>query len=117
MEQTHETLAAQIFELFDTGEEAVEFLSKHNIAENHYLLRDLERLCAALASGIEALLPQLELQNKLKEFGLNAPLTAARVLEALEAGAEECALLPAREEHALLLELLCRHGHGTAVGR
>lgn len=91
MEQTHETLAAQIFELFDTGEEAVEFLSKHNIAENHYLLRDLERLCAALASGIESLLPQIELQNKLKEFGLNAPLTAARVLEALEAGDLECA--------------------------
>ena len=42
---------------------------------------------------------------------------AERHLKALEAGAEECALLPAREEHALLLELLCRHGHGTAVGR
>ena len=38
-------------------------------------------------------------------------------LEALEAGAEECALLPGGAEHALLLELLCRRGGGTTVGR
>ncbi len=38
-------------------------------------------------------------------------------LEALEAGAEECTLLPGGAEHALLLELLCRRGGGTTVGR
>jgi len=38
-------------------------------------------------------------------------------LEALEAGARECALLPAGGEHALLLELLCRRGQGTTIGR
>ena len=60
------------------------------------------------------------LAQEVLESGLLDEVTQKNLricLEALEAGAEECALLPAREEHALLLELLCRHGHGTAVGR
>ena len=60
------------------------------------------------------------LAQEVLESGLLDEVTQKNLricLEPLEAGAEECALLPAREEHALLLELLCRHGHGTAVGR
>lgn len=59
MEQNaHETLLSRIFELFDTGEEAVAYLKDHGLAENQYLLGDLEALCAAIASAVEQLAPR-----------------------------------------------------------
>ena len=54
MEQnTGEMLISQIFELFETGEEAINFLSRHEMAENRYLLEDLHTPCAAIASAVE----------------------------------------------------------------
>ena len=52
-QHVREALAAQIFELFDTGEEAVVYLKDHGLAANQYLLGDLETLCTAIASAIE----------------------------------------------------------------
>ena len=79
MEQnTGEMLISQIFELFETGEEAINFLNRHEMAENQYLLEDLHTLCAAIASAVEQLTPQITLKNKLKEIGLNAPLSVGR---------------------------------------
>ncbi len=93
MEQNvRDTLVTQIFELFDTGEEAVAYLKNCGLAENQYLLGDLETLCAAIASAVEQLAPQIKLKNKLKEIGMNAPLTARRVRGLLEEGQEDRAL-------------------------
>lgn len=93
MEQNvRETLLSRIFELFNTGEEAVAYLENSGLAENQYLLGDLEMLCAAIASAIEQLAPQIKLKNKLKEIGLNAPLTAQRVRRLLEDGQDSHAL-------------------------
>lgn len=88
-----EALATQIFELFDTGEEAVAYLKNCGLAENQYLLGDLETLCAAIASAIEQLAPQIKLKNKLKEIGLNAPLTAGRIRQMLDDGNGEGAMV------------------------
>lgn len=81
-----EALAKQIFELFDTGEEATAYLKNCELSENQYLLGDLEALCTAIASAVEQLTPQITLKNKLKEIGLNAPLTVKRVSNLLEEG-------------------------------
>lgn len=90
MEQkARETLISHIFELFDTGEEAIQFLKAKGLEENRYLLLDIEALCTAIASAIEQLLPQIELKNKLKEIGLNAPLTVARISRTLDQGKTE----------------------------
>lgn len=90
MEQnTGEMLISQIFELFETGEEAINFLSRHEMAENRYLLEDLHTLCAAIASAVEQLTPQITLKNKLKEIGLNAPLSVGRVSALLDKGNAE----------------------------
>ena len=87
MEQkAHETLISHIFELFDTGEEAISFLSGRGLGENRYLLRDLEALCAAIASAIGQLAPEITLENKLREVGLNAPLTLERIGALLDRG-------------------------------
>lgn len=92
MEQNaHETLLSRIFELFDTGEEAVAYLKDHGLAENQYLLGDLEALCAAIASAVEQLAPQVKLKNKLKEIGLNAPLTVKRIAALLDMGQADAA--------------------------
>lgn len=88
-----DAVVSQIFELFQTGEEAVAFLSDHELSENQYLLGDLEALCAAIASAVEQLTPQITLKNKLKEIGLNAPLTVKRVSNLLEEGRGEEALV------------------------
>lgn len=86
-------VVSQIFELFQTGEEAVCFLSDHGLWENQYLLGDLETLCTAIASAVEQLSPQIKLKNKLKEIGLNAPLTVKRILNLLDEGHAEQALV------------------------
>lgn len=92
MEQNaHETLLSRIFELFGTGEEAVAYLKDHGLAENQYLLGDLEALCAAIASAVEQLAPQVKLKNKLKEIGLNAPLTVKRIAALLDMGQADAA--------------------------
>lgn len=92
-QHVREALAAQIFELFDTGEEAVVYLKDHGLAANQYLLGDLETLCTAIASAIEQLAPQIKLKNKLKEIGLNAPLTVERIRKLLEAEHDDRALV------------------------
>ncbi len=92
MEQkAHETLISHIFELFDTGEEAISFLSGRGLGENRYLLRDLEALCAAIASAIGQLAPEITLENKLREVGLNAPLTLERIGALLDRGQADAA--------------------------
>jgi len=88
-----ESLTSQIFELFDTGEEAIQFLNDNGLAENQYLLQDLEALCNAIASAIEQLSPEVELKNKLKEIGLNAPLTISRMSRTLASGRTEDAVM------------------------
>ena len=90
-QHVHEALVTQIFELFDTGEEAVSYLSSHELAENRGLLADLEALCSAVASAVEQLAPRIRLENKLKEIGLNAPLTVARISKLLDEGRTDLA--------------------------
>jgi len=90
MEKTaREAVVSHIFELFDTGEEAIRFLSERGLEENQYLLGDIEALCAAIASAMEQLAPQIGLKNKLKEIGLNAPLTVSRISRTLGEGKTE----------------------------
>ena len=87
MKQTpRDTLISQIFELFDTGEEAIRFLDNHGLEKNRYLLEDLETLCTAIAAAIEQISDQIELKNKLREIGLNAPLSVSRVKKTLDEG-------------------------------
>lgn len=90
-QHVREALVTQIFELFDTGEEAIGYLSSHELAENRGLLADLEALCSAVASAVEQLAPQIRLENKLKEIGLNAPLTVARISKLLDEGRTDLA--------------------------
>ena len=97
----HETLISHIFELFDTGEEAVGYLNGHELAGNRGLLADLEALCSAVASAVEQFAPQIRLRNKLKEVGQNAPLTVARISRLLDEGRTDlaqtqcaCSLMP-----------------------
>lgn len=87
------TLIPQIFALFDTGEEAVDYLKSSELAENQYLLGDLETLCTAIASAVEQLSPQIKLNNKLKEIGWNAPLTVGRIRKMLDDGNSKDALV------------------------
>lgn len=89
MEEKCKELILQIFELFETGEEAVRFLDKCNLEENQYLLQDIEKLCSAITSAIEQLSLQIKLKNKLKEIGLNAPLTVSRINRTLNEGKTE----------------------------
>lgn len=84
-------LIPQIFALFDTGEEAIGYLNVHTLEGSRGLLVDLETLCATVASAIEQLAPQITLKNKLKEIGLNAPLTLKRILKLLDEGQTEVA--------------------------
>lgn len=87
MEQNaRDTLIAQIFELFDTGEEAIQFLSDNGLEQSRYLLDDLETLCTAIAAAIERISDQIELKNKLPEIGLNAPLSVSRMKKTLDEG-------------------------------
>lgn len=81
-----DAVVSQIFELFQTGEEAASFLSDHGLRENQYLLGDLGALCTAIASAVEQLSPQITLKNKLREIGLNAPLTVTRISSLLDEG-------------------------------
>lgn len=90
-QNAHEMLVQHIFELFDTGEEALAFLNEHGLRENQYLLGDLETLCTAIDSAIEQLSPQIERKNRLKEIGQNAPLTVGRLSRLLEEGRDEAA--------------------------
>lgn len=102
MEQkAHDAVVSHIFELFDTGEEAIQFLNENGLEENQYLLQDMEVLCSSIASAIEQLSPQIELKNKLKEIGLNAPLTVTRIYQAITEGSSQnaymqysCAFVP-----------------------
>ena len=87
------TLIPQIFALFDTGEEAIDYLKSSELAENQYLLGDLETLCTAIASAVEQLSPQIKLNNKLKEIGWNAPLTVGRIRKMLDDGNGKDALV------------------------
>lgn len=82
-QNAYETLTAQIFELFETGEEAISFLNGQGLEENQYLLEDLQALCTAISSAVEQLAPQIKLKNKLKEIGLNAPLAVERISKML----------------------------------
>lgn len=92
MEQkAHDELISRIFELFETGEEAIFFLNSHKLQENRYLLGDLGTLCTTLASAIERIAPQLQLANKLKEIGLNAAPTVERICNMLDEGNTEAA--------------------------
>lgn len=84
-------LISRIFELFETGEEAISFLNGHKLQENRYLLGDMETLCTTLASAIERIAPQLQLANKLKEIGLNAAPTVERICNMLDEGNTETA--------------------------
>ncbi len=84
-----ETLIDQIFELFDSGEQAVVYLNENGLKGNAYLLEDLERLCTALADAIKQLSPGIRLQNKLEEIGKNAPSTVAWVRQTLDRGTVE----------------------------
>lgn len=94
MEQTLcDTLTTQIFELFDTGEEAIFFLNENDLEKNQYLLPDLKTLCESIASAIEQLMPQITLKNKLQEIGMNAPPTVERIHKMLESGDNEGALV------------------------
>ena len=88
-----DALISQIFELFDTGEEAIRFLNENGLKENQYLLQDLEAMCTVIASAIEQLSAQIELKNKLKEIGLNAPLTASGINRTLDEGEAESACM------------------------
>lgn len=95
------TLTSQILELFDTGEEAVAYLHSHGLTGNRCLLTDLDALCSTVASAIEQLMPRITLKNKLKEIGLNAPLTVERIVSLLDEGQAdraqvqfECSLVP-----------------------
>ena len=90
-QNAYETLTAQIFELFETGEEAISFLNGQGLEENQYLLEDLQALCTAISSAVEQLAPQIKLKNKLREIGLNAPLTAKRISQMLAEGQIEAA--------------------------
>lgn len=90
-QNAYETLTAQIFELFETGEEAISFLNGQGLKENQYLLEDLQALCTAISSAVEQLAPQIKLKNKLKEIGLNAPLTVERISKMLAEGQTEAA--------------------------
>lgn len=102
MEQdAHKAMISQIFELFDTGEEAVAYLDSHGLTGNRCLLTDLDALCSTVASAIEQLAPRITLKNKLKEIGLNAPLTVERIVRLLDEGHAdrakvqfECSLVP-----------------------
>ena len=69
-QNAYETLTAQIFELFETGEEAISFLNEQGLEKNQYLLEDLQALCTAISSAVEQLAPQIKLKNKLKEMTL-----------------------------------------------
>ena len=82
----------------------------------HLMLVDVELNDKGWDRGIE-MIAGLRAKSAIPLIVVSAQSAETAKIMALEAGAEECALLPAREEHALLLELLCRHGHGTAVGR
>lgn len=86
-------LIETIFSLFDTGEEAISFLSEQGLEENSYLLKDLETLCETLAASMKELYPQISLKNKLEEIGLNAPYSVAEVRRGLEKGAIERAYM------------------------
>ena len=89
----HNGVTSHIFELFSTGEEAIQYLNEKGLETNMFLLQDMESLCTAIASAIEQLIPQIKLKNKLKEIGLNAPLTAERIRKMLDAGNVEGALV------------------------
>ena len=88
-----ETLISHICELFNTGEEAITYLKNHGLEETQYLLNDLKALCEAIAAAIEQLSPRIELKNKLKEIGLNAPLTVERICNMLGDGQNDRALV------------------------
>ena len=89
--KTHEDLTSRIFELFETGEEAISFLNSHDLQENQYLLEEVGTLCTALASAIEKISPQIKLANKLKEVGMNAAPTVERICTLLNDGMAETA--------------------------
>lgn len=90
MEQnTYDALTSQIFDLFNTGEEAIQFLNGNGLEKNRFLLQDMKTLCATIASAIEQLASQIKLKNKLKEIGLNAPLTVNRISSLLDGGSGE----------------------------
>ena len=91
MNQTYVELISRIFELFDTGEEAIQFLNAKGLDGGQFLLPDLEALCTSIASAIEKLSPQISLKNKLREIGLNAPPTVARICQSVGAGEIESA--------------------------
>lgn len=94
MEQnSYDALTSQIFDLFNTGEEAIQFLYEDGLEKSRYLLQDMKTLCATIASAIEQLAPQITLKNKLKEVGLNAPLTVNRISSLLDEGNGEKALV------------------------
>ena len=94
MEQnSYDALTSQIFDLFNTGEEAIQFLNGDGLEKNRYLLQDMKTLCATIASAIEQLAPQITLKNKLKEIGLNAPLSVNRISSLLDEGNGEQALV------------------------
>lgn len=88
MEQnvSREELSSRIFELFNTGEEAIEFLNQAGLQDNIYLLEDLKVLCTTLAAGIEQSGAWITLKNRLEELGLNAPLAIERICQALKEG-------------------------------
>lgn len=92
-QSVQEAMVTQIFELFNTGEEAVAYLENCGLAGNRYLLEDMETLCTTIASAVEQLAPQIMLKNKLKEIGLNAPLTVERIKKMLNAGEADRALV------------------------
>lgn len=92
-QNARETLVPQIFELFDTGEEAIQYLGGSGLEGNRYLLDDLETLCTTIASAIEQLSAQIERKNRLREIGLNAPLTVSRMKKTLDAGDLESAYM------------------------
>lgn len=92
-QNAHDTLITQIFELFDTGEDAIFFLNENDLDKNQYLLPDLKTLCESIASAIEQLMPQITLKNKLQEIGMNAPPTVERIHKMLESGDNEGALV------------------------
>ena len=46
-QNAYETLTAQIFELFETGEEAISFLNEQGLEKNQYLLERNRAECAA----------------------------------------------------------------------
>lgn len=89
--KAHDEIISRIFELFETGAEAISFLNNHDLQENRYLMEELGKLCIALASAIERISPQIQLENKLKEIGLNAAPTVERICDMLDRGDTEAA--------------------------